>query len=359
MLRTIKEQSAVDTPGVRTLCPTRWTVRADALASIISNYESLQELWPAAQKATSDTGMKARIQGISSQMQTFRFFFAINLAELILRHADRLSATLQQPDLSSVEGYEIAMLVVKTLETLRSEKDFDLFWMKVEHVRADLDVDVASLPRRRKRPRKYEDGLAEAEFHSDAKAKYRQDYFEALDLAITSIKTRFMQPGYKIFSQIEQLLLKSCDGSNHDLELETVCGFFVDDFNQAGLAAELRTLRELFSQRASGCAKATVNALKDVLTSLSPSQSLLIANVWRLFQLLLVLPATNATSERSFSALRRIKSYLRSTMAQSRLNHLMILHYHRDRTAQLSISAVGNEYILRNSTRQSTFATFV
>ena len=34
--------------------------------------------------------------------------------------------------------------------------------------------------------------------------------------------------------------------------------------------------------------------------------------------------ATNATSERSFSALRRIKSYLRSTMHQQRLNHLMI-----------------------------------
>ena len=37
------------------------------------------------------------------------------------------------------------------------------------------------------------------------------------------------------------------------------------------------------------------------------------------FHILLVIPATNATSERSFSALRRIKSYLRSTMTQDRL----------------------------------------
>ena len=32
------------------------------------------------------------------------------------------------------------------------------------------------------------------------------------------------------------------------------------------------------------------------------------------FIILLIIPATNATSERSFSALKRIKSYLRSTM---------------------------------------------
>ena len=31
-------------------------------------------------------------------------------------------------------------------------------------------------------------------------------------------------------------------------------------------------------------------------------------------------PATNSTLERSFSALRRIKSHLKSTMSQSRLN---------------------------------------
>ncbi len=28
-------------PGIRLLCPTRWTVRADALASILDNYETL------------------------------------------------------------------------------------------------------------------------------------------------------------------------------------------------------------------------------------------------------------------------------------------------------------------------------
>ena len=76
--------------------------------------------------------MKARIQGISSQMTTFPFLFNLLLSEIILRHTDKLSQTLQKPEMSSVEGHEIAMLTVKTLKNMRSDKDFDLFWKKIE-----------------------------------------------------------------------------------------------------------------------------------------------------------------------------------------------------------------------------------
>ena len=42
---TIKKELAPDTPGgVRVLCPTRWTVHAQSLESIIKNYTVLQEL---------------------------------------------------------------------------------------------------------------------------------------------------------------------------------------------------------------------------------------------------------------------------------------------------------------------------
>ena len=44
-------------------------------------------------------------------------------------------------------------------------------------------------------------------------------------------------------------------------------------------------------------------------------------------KLLLVMPATSAQSERSFSAIQRIKIYLRATISQQQLNHLMFLHF--------------------------------
>ena len=49
-----------------------------------------------------------------------------------------------------------------------------------------------------------------------------------------------------------------------------------------------------------------------------------------LMKLILVMPATNAASERTFSVLRRVKTYLRSTMTQERLNQVMILHTRRE-----------------------------
>ena len=40
--KTIKEQIVPSDPGFQTLCPTRWTLRADSLASVVANYPVLQ-----------------------------------------------------------------------------------------------------------------------------------------------------------------------------------------------------------------------------------------------------------------------------------------------------------------------------
>ena len=50
------------------------------------------------------------------------------------------------------------------------------------------------------------------------------------------------------------------------------------------------------------------------------------SGVRKLLKLLLVLPAMNKLSS---SALRRVKIYLRTTLSQERLNHLMTLRIHK------------------------------
>ena len=65
------------------------------------------------------------------------------------------------------------------------------------------------MPRKRKVPRRFEDGTAQAEFFSDCKQYYRQQFCEALDLIVNSIKDRFDQPGYKAYKSSEDLLLKA------------------------------------------------------------------------------------------------------------------------------------------------------
>ena len=63
--------------------------------------------------------------------------------------------------------------------------------------------------------------------------------------------------------------------------------------------------------------------------------------------ILLVIPAANATSERTFSALRRVKTYLKSTMTQARMNNLLTLHVHKERTDALDLKAIANEFTVK------------
>ncbi|KAF0748974.1 52 kDa repressor of the inhibitor of the protein kinase-like, partial [Aphis craccivora] len=54
--------------------------------------------------------------------------------------------------------------------------------------------------------------------------------------------------------------------------------------------------------------------------------------MWKnLLKIVCILPVTTCTSERSFSSLRRLKTYLRSTMAENRLNGLAMLSIHREK----------------------------
>ena len=82
--------------GVRVLCPTRWTVRADTMHSItcIRNYTVLQQLWDQAANIDHDTEVIARIG--PAQMELFDFFLRLVLGKTLLCNTDNLSRTLQK-----------------------------------------------------------------------------------------------------------------------------------------------------------------------------------------------------------------------------------------------------------------------
>ena len=61
-----------------------------------------------------------------------------------------------------------------------------------------------------------------------------------------------------------------------------------------------------------------------------------------LLKIFATLPITTASSERSFSSLKLIKTYLRSTMTNDRLNGLALLNIHKD--IKLSVADVISEF---------------
>ena len=70
------------------------------------------------------------------------------------------------------------------------------------------------------------------------------------------------------------------------------------------------------------------------------------------------MPATNAVSERSFSVLLRIKSYLRSTLTQQRLNHLMIFNIYKEAVDEMDLKSIANKFVQGNEHRLSVLGNF-
>ena len=203
-------------------------------------------------------------------------------------------------------------------------------------------------------------GSTEGVHPNSAEDHYRQVYYEALDLVIHAITDRFDQPGYRTYRNVQNLILNACGGSSFNDELEFVVAFYGDDLKKEQLQAQLQLLHTMIAPKlASGEMTLTIPAITEVLSKLSVAEQSAFSQVWTVMKLLLVMPATNATSERSFSALRRVKSYLRSTMAQSCLNNLMIMHVHKERTDALSLSSVAQEFVNNNhDVRSRIFGTF-
>ena len=227
--------------GIRLLCPTRWTVRAEAMESILENYQVLVDLWDWSLTNCSDTDMKARIRGVASHMMKFDFFFGLCLGQCMLRHADTLSATLQKEDMSAAEGQAVAAMTVKTLRSMRTDEQFQMFW-NVTTKKADLcHVDQPKLPRRRRAPARLETGMAQPEFPNSIEDHYRQIYYGVLDLLTTCLEDRFDQKDYHMYVNCEQLLCKAAQGDDYTKELKEVTTFYGCDFQPARLEQHLVT----------------------------------------------------------------------------------------------------------------------
>ena len=220
-------------------------------------------------------------------------------------------------------------MTVKALESVQNEESFNLFWEKVELHIAAFEADEPTLPRKRKCPQHFDDGTAVGDHPATPKILFRQHYFEALDLIINCIRSRFEQPGYNTYKNLQELLFQAIKRHDFEPELQYISWFYGDDINKANLKCQLQTFALDYPIKNT---QPNVFEIREYMISLSPAKKQLIAEVCTIMKLILVMSATNATSECSFSALKRVKTHLRSTMSQDRLNHLMILHVHKELT---------------------------
>ena len=75
------------------------------------------------------------------------------------------------------------------------------------------------------------------------------------------------------------------------------------------------------------------------------------SELYILLRLYLTVPLSNASAERSFSALRRVKTYLRSRITQEHLNPHLMLHVHKILTDAIDLHDIARDFINVNERR--------
>jgi hypothetical protein len=74
-------------------------------------------------------------------------------------------------------------------------------------------------------------------------------------------------------------------------------------------------------------------------------------NVLVAYRILLTVPVTIASAERSFSKLKLLKNYLRSTMSQERLNGLAMCTIEKDILNTINLNTILDDFASRNARR--------
>ncbi|XP_066265791.1 zinc finger MYM-type protein 1-like [Branchiostoma lanceolatum] len=354
-LFNINQQASGDeTPSsIKPLCPTRWTVRTAAIESILSNYTTLMDTMQEVNATTRDEyGLKAG--GVLAALEKFNTLFALRLGQLLFSSAEEVSTTLQTKDLSVQE----AVGSVESLKTYyrrqRKEEAFDSFYMLTEQAARELNIGEPTLPRYRRQPRRLDDG---SEPHRPAGPKefYRQVYFQACDLLTGELTERFDQEFLKPVVAMERVLINAANGndvSNHVDEVMT--SVFGKDLDRPKLTRHLAMLQDVIHQALPEVKKVT--SIRTICSAMSTdAHRVTFSQTHKLLRLYLTVPITSATSERAFSSLKRLLTYLRSTMTEQRLNNCMLPHVHKDIVDDMDLNAIATEFVSLNQERMRYF----
>lgn len=252
----------------------------------------------------------------------------------------------------------------QTFLTQYKENGFQSAQLTAKKLAAELEMtqDEMNFPAeasvRRKRTKKQFSYEAEDESMHDPKEKFRIEFFKVLmDQAIMSLKERFKQLtdfsenfGFLfVVSNLKDISDNDLKKQCMDLQLllsEQKDAHDESDINGLDLFTELKTLTNIIpnNMKPLGVLRFIYNnRLNETLPNVSIA-----------LQILLTIPVTVASGERSFLKLKLIKTFLRSTMTQERLVGLALISIENDIAVTLDYS----DLILNFASKKARKITF-
>ena len=336
---------------IKPLCPTRWLVRVPAVNAAVKQYSLIMTTLEGAQQ-TCSTEVAARAVSFLHRFENPATLLCLQLAQHVLEPLESLNKSLQSTTMTVAWMLEAAAAVKSQYENMREDDEFDKIWESFEANRKKLALEELGLSRTRKPPVRF-CGDGEAFRATTVKQHYRIEFRKIIDVAIQQLNQRLLQcPGLSSYCELESMLVSG--------KVDEKIAYRYPELVSEG--PSFQTQLDMFHMVLSGMSTresiktvVTLDKCATVLRDMAPPMRAMFPLVESLIRLLLVNPASSATAERSFSSLRRLKTYLRSTCGQRRLNDIALCHIHKDIVDKVDTNEVMKQFIHARDSRVIAF----
>lgn len=307
-------------PSIPMLCETRWTQKhksirifADKFATIVNQLENFSR----------DGNAKSRQMAYQLYSACTHSKAIVSLV-VISKYSSMLEPVCQALQAVELDLLKVYIHVQEIINILKQHREnavsqFEDILTAAKNLADEINVDL-SIPRQAKkqtfRPNHPCNTLNEY---------YRRSIFiPYIDSLITSLQSRFSDDHTETFS-LFKLHPEQMKNINKK-DFYKIAANIEKYYNIDNFLTEATLWYDVWSMRAQTAANLSVIDVIDNHTEFFPAirKALLIA---------VALPATTCTIERSFSTLRRVKTWLRSTMSENRLCGLCMLSVHRKKVS--------------------------
>lgn len=327
---------------------TRWESKIKAIRPL--RYQ-LGEIYDALFEILNNESFNNEVKNdariLCTKIKEYKFICSLIIWHDLLNRINPVSKNLQDKNMN-------LLLITKSIQNLKeyiSEYRSDNNYTKILKIAKELSEDVDGEQdfksiteiRQRKKKRQFE-YEHEDEPPQTPENKFKVNvFYTLLDTAWNSLTERFdqLQTYVNYFSFLYNLydinnedLLKHCA----DLQIILTDGDN-KDINANELYDEIVTYKDIFTTDA----QKIVNPL-DILKFIM-SNNLSLPNFAIVLRILLTLPVSVASGERSFSKLKLIKTYLRTTMTQTRLDNLALISIENVICSSLDIKSIIYNFV--------------
>lgn len=178
-----------------------------------------------------------------------------------------------------------------------------------------------------------------------AKEQYKVLFFECVDTTLSDLHNRFQSNVLEHLATVENFIVDP-----QKINTSIIIEYYGSDFDGTKLELHRNIMLDVAKAK-----NFNISSVSDAIDFLKQEVYLqdLVPEIVKLIKIMLTVPVSSCTAERSFSALGRLKTFLRSTMTQTRLNDVALLNVHKQE--EINIENIANKFIKTTKVRQNTF----